>query len=259
MSGRRTGSWRYAAVFVAAAGLFIAGCSDDSDDDASADVDAYCEMAAELDAQDTPPTDEQLDAILEATPDEIKDEGETFVAAIKADEDFTEEDIEAEAAIQAFEAENCDSEGGDSDETDTSAAEGGATAASDDTPKEGPVTIANQVDFTFRPVTGTFEVTEGADVLGCSSGSFQDSGSPNEGVARVYTCEAGSNEGSFTSDVSFLAEANTESDSGTWTISEGSDDFVGLQGGGDWSIVYAVGGDPNVAVGTWTGDISFTP
>jgi hypothetical protein len=40
----------------------------------------------------------------------------------------------------------------------------------------GPVTIENEVDFTSRPdtgVIGTFEVTESADVLGCTSGAFR--------------------------------------------------------------------------------------
>lgn len=126
-----------------------------------------------------------------------------------------------------------------------------------DTPKEGPVTIANQVDFNFRPVTGTFEVTEGADILGCSSGSFADAGTPTDGIQRVYTCDSGPNDGSFTASFNFLAEELTVSDSGTWSISEGSDDFVGLQGGGDWSIVYATD-DSDIGVGEWTGDISYT-
>ena len=130
-------------------------------------------------------------------------------------------------------------------------------ACSDDTPKEGPVTIENQVDFSFRPVAGTFVVTEGADVLGCSSGAFVDSGSPDTGIERVYTCESGSNEGSFTTSFNFEAEELEESDNGTWTVVEGSDDFVDLQGGGDWSIVYPTDG-PDIGVGTWTGDIKYT-
>ena len=131
-------------------------------------------------------------------------------------------------------------------------------ACSDDTPKEGPVTIENQVDFSFRPVAGTFEVTEGADVLGCSSGPFVDAGSPTDGIQRVYTCDSGSNEGSFTSTFNFAADASTPtSDNGTWSIVEGSDDFAGLQGSGDWSIVYEETG-PDVGVGTWTGDINYT-
>jgi hypothetical protein len=133
-----------------------------------------------------------------------------------------------------------------------------AAACSDDTPKEGPVTFVNQVDFSFRPVAGTFEVTEGADVLGCSSGAFVDAGSPDTGIERVYTCDSGSNEGSFTSTFNFDArEPETISDNGTWSIVEGSDDFAGLQGSGDWSIVYEQTG-PDLGVGTWTGDINYT-
>jgi hypothetical protein len=132
-----------------------------------------------------------------------------------------------------------------------------AAACSDDTPKEGPVTIENQVDFSFRPVAGTFEVTEGADVLGCSSGAFVDAGSPDTGIQRVYTGDSGSNEGSFTANFNFEAEKFEESDNGTWTVVEGSDDFAGLQGGGDWSIVYPTDG-PDIGVGTWTGDIKYT-
>jgi hypothetical protein len=132
-----------------------------------------------------------------------------------------------------------------------------AAACSDDTPKEGPVTIENQVDFSFRPVAGTFEVTEGTDVLECSSGTFVDSGSPNEGIQRVYTCDSGSNEGSFTASFTFEAEEFELSDNGTWSIVEGSDDFAGLQGSGVWSIVYEAT-SPDVGVGTWTGDINYT-
>jgi hypothetical protein len=130
-------------------------------------------------------------------------------------------------------------------------------ACSDDTPKEGPVTIENQVDFSFRPVAGSFVVTEGADVLGCSSGAFVDAGSPDTGIQRVYTGDSGSNEGSFTASFNFEAEEFEESDNGTWTVVEGSDDFVDLQGSGDWTIVYEATG-PDVGVGTWTGDINYT-
>jgi hypothetical protein len=132
-----------------------------------------------------------------------------------------------------------------------------AACSSDDEPASGPVTFETELDFSFRPVTGTFEVTEGADVLGCTSGTFVDSGSPDEGVERVYTCDSGSNEGSFTATFNFEANKFEESDNGTWTVVEGSDDFVGLQGSGDWSIVYEATG-PNIGVGAWTGDINYT-
>jgi hypothetical protein len=130
-------------------------------------------------------------------------------------------------------------------------------ACSSDEPAAGPVTIGNEVDFSSRPVAGTFEVTEGADILGCYSGTFVDSGSPNEGIQRAYTCDSGSNEGSFTTSFNFEAEEFEESDNGTWTVVEGSDDFVDLQGSGDWTIVYEATG-PDVGVGTWTGDINYT-
>ena len=134
-----------------------------------------------------------------------------------------------------------------------------AAACSDDTPKEGPVTMVNEVDFSMRPVTGTFEVTEGADVLGCSSGTFVDAGSPTDGIQRVYTCDSGSNEGSFTASFTFVANGSSDSsgDNGTWSVVEGSDDFDGLQGSGDWSIVYEQTG-PDVGSGIWTGDINYT-
>ena len=130
-----------------------------------------------------------------------------------------------------------------------------AAACSDDTPKEGPVTWVNEVTFGSQGVSGTFEVTEGADVLGCSSGTFVDSGNPDVGVQRVQTCDSGSNEGTFT--VAFAFDDFTdEGENGTWSVVEGSDDFVGLQGGGDWFIVYPT--DPNLGVGTWTGDINYS-
>jgi hypothetical protein len=128
-------------------------------------------------------------------------------------------------------------------------------ACSSDEPKEGPVTWVNEVSFGPQGVSGTFEVTEGADVLGCSSGTFVDSGTPDSGIERVYTCDSGSNDGSFTTGFTFDAFTD-EGENGTWSVVEGSDDFVGLQGGGDWFIVYPT--NPDLGMGTWTGDINYT-
>jgi anti-sigma-K factor RskA len=61
-----------------------------------------------------------------------------------------------------------------------------------------PVIIVAQVDFDDRPVIGTFEVTEGADALQCSSGTFEDGRVNQANHLRVFTCESGSNEGTFT-------------------------------------------------------------
>ena len=133
-----------------------------------------------------------------------------------------------------------------------------AAACSDDTPTEGPVTIVAQVDFDGRPVVGTFEVTEGADVLQCSSGTFEDEFLSQDNILRVFTCESGSNEGTFTATLAITSESTPESpvDNGTWSFVEGSDDFVGLQGSGEWSVVYSPDGPEGVD--TWTGDINYT-
>jgi hypothetical protein len=130
-------------------------------------------------------------------------------------------------------------------------------ACSSDEPAAGPVTIENEVNFSSSTVSGTFEVTEGGDVLGCSSGTFVDSGTPDSGIERVYACDSGSNEGSFTTGFTFDFDAATdERQNGTWTVVEGSDDFDGLQGSGDWFIVYPT--SQAVGMGTWTGDINYT-
>ncbi|MCH8900647.1 MAG: hypothetical protein IH942_09195 [Acidobacteria bacterium] len=46
-----------------------------------------------------------------------------------------------------------------------------AAACGGDTPTAGPVTIETEIDFSTEPFHGTFEVIDGADVLGCSSGT----------------------------------------------------------------------------------------
>jgi hypothetical protein len=132
-----------------------------------------------------------------------------------------------------------------------------AAACSDDTPTEGPVIIVGQVDFGARPIGGTFEVTEGADVLQCSSGTFEDEFLRENNIQRVLTCESGSNEGTFTGAFVIVDSApELLVESGTWTVVEDSNDFVGLQGGGEWSVV--VSPDAPEGVDTWTGDINYT-
>jgi hypothetical protein len=87
----------------------------------------------------------------------------------------------------------------------------------------------------------------------------EESGSSDTGIERVYTCDSGSNEGSFAASFNFdtTGLSNNDSDNGTWSVVEGSDDFDGLQGSGDWSIVYDQTGGGS-GVGTWTADINYT-
>lgn len=131
--------------------------------------------------------------------------------------------------------------------------------AVDDTPTAGPVTIVSQDDSSTRPVTGTFEVTEGADVLGCSSGTFVDEFIAQGDIMRVHACDSGSNEGAFTFSFDLAGTATGEGDDGgAWSVEEGSDDFLGLEGSGDWFVDWAIA-DPDIGVSTWTGDIEYTP
>lgn len=131
-----------------------------------------------------------------------------------------------------------------------------AAACSSAEPASGPVTIETEVDFTTRPVVGTFEVTEGADILGCSNGTFEDT-PLDDGIYKELTCESGSKDGSFTA--VFLPDPETPGpgdENGPWSISVGTGDFAGLRGEGDFSVVYE--DDQPKGVETLTGDIEYT-
>lgn len=107
---------------------------------------------------------------------------------------------------------------------------------------EGPLTIETEADFSTRPVVGTFDVTEGADLLGCSSGTFVDEFVAEDSVLKIMTCTSGDNAGTFTTDFD---------PDGPWSIVEPTGDFVGLTGSGDFSNVDEVE--------IFTGDIAYTP
>jgi hypothetical protein len=132
-----------------------------------------------------------------------------------------------------------------------------AAACSDDTPTEGPVTIVTQADFSGQTVVGTFEVTEGSEVLGCSSGTFVDTPG-DDGIHKDFTCEIGSKDGNFIA--VFVPDPETPGpgdENGPWSISVSTQDFVGLIGEGDFSVVFAPDDAPR-GVETLTGDIEYT-
>jgi hypothetical protein len=131
-----------------------------------------------------------------------------------------------------------------------------ASACGDSTPTAGPVTIEGQVDFTARPIVGTFEVTEGADILECSGGTFVDEFETSIKVNRVMTCDAGLNDGTLTAVLSCGSASLASEENGPWSVVEASGDFVGLQGAGNWSLVVD---DADQGVEKWTGDIEYTP
>jgi hypothetical protein len=100
--------WLPVVIVGVFASVGVAACGDD---DEGEDIAAYCDFSAELDAQDSFPTDEQLDEIADLAPEEISDDIDDVVALIKEEGEaaFENPDIEELfAPIDDFEAENCD-------------------------------------------------------------------------------------------------------------------------------------------------------
>lgn len=62
-----------------------------------------------------------------------------------------------------------------------------------------PVTIVTKIDFTADPYQGSFEVADGADALGCSTGTFVDTPTAS-GIHKEFTCESGARTGNFTAE-----------------------------------------------------------
>ena len=132
------------------------------------------------------------------------------------------------------------------------------TACGGDTTKSGPVTIETELDFSSRTVGGTFEVTKGADILGCSGGTFVDTPQTAE-INKLMTCTSGSNAGTFT--IVFAPgeyDSGPGDDNGPWSILEGTDDFTSLEGGGDGWVIYDPIEPLQKGVETMTGEIELT-
>lgn len=123
-------------------------------------------------------------------------------------------------------------------------------------PKSTEMLMMATSDFSGDQVVGTFEVPEGADGLGCESGSFVDTDVPT-GVSRLATCESGDRTGAFT--VHFVpGDAPGPGDlNGPWNVEGATGDFAGLQGEGDFSVVFD---DENgTGAETLSGSIEFGP
>ena len=129
-------------------------------------------------------------------------------------------------------------------------------ACGSDAPTSGPVTIETEPDFSTRPVVGTFELTEGADILGCSNGTFEDTfDEDTEDVTKLMTCSE-PNTGTFT--ILFDPDGydtGAGEHNGPWRILDGSADFADLQGEGDYLHSHDL---PETSVETYTGDIEYT-
>lgn len=133
----KLGTTRRIVAGVAVLAVVAAGCGDDDEAETTdtteaaeeAGTEEYCELARELDEQEDFPSVEQFEALLEASPEEIRDEAELVVPIIvEAYEDgdpfaafedpVVEENVEV---IEAFEAEACGLGGDDEDGGDEGA------------------------------------------------------------------------------------------------------------------------------------------
>lgn len=107
-------------------------------------------------------------------------------------------------------------------------------------PTSGPMTIVTHIDFSSFPFQGTFAVTEGASLLGCTGGTFVDHpvALAPSAIEKNLTCNAGSASGS-----SFVALFRPTPSpgpglaNGHWEIILGTGFYSSLGGGGDFSVV----------------------
>ena len=107
-----------------------------------------------------------------------------------------------------------------------------AAACGSSEPSSGPLTVEFDLDTSTRPITGTFDVTEGADVLGCDEGTFEDD--PGFELARIMTCtDGGDGTVTFTFEPGAY-DSGPGLQNGPWEIVDATGDFSGLRGGGDW-------------------------
>ena len=121
----------------------------------------------------------------------------------------------------------------------------------------GPVTIETELSFASFPFGGSFQVTEGAALLGCSGGVFVDiPHGPGPGaIHKIFTCEVGG-DGTFTIGFTTAPSPGPGDLNGHWTAWKGTEDFVGVRGQGDFLVVFR---EPPNAEETLTGTIHFDP
>ncbi len=122
-------------------------------------------------------------------------------------------------------------------------------------PPSGPVTIVTAIDFSSFPFSGTFDVTGGSDILGCSSGTFVDFPNGFGSIHKVFTCTDGGN-GSFTFIFLPGRSPGPGDQNGHWEAWKSDGDFAGLRGQGDFSFVFI---PPASGVETLTGVVHFDP
>lgn len=135
----------------------------------------------------------------------------------------------------------------------------GTSCSSDDDDTAGaestPVAIDMATDITTQVDVGEFTITEGADVVGCSTGRFFNTDQDDGSVSSTLTCESGPGEGDLKLQFEpTLVEGQEDEFEGSWTFTAGTGDFNGLEGGGELSALR------DISVGTidqtLTGDVA---
>lgn len=129
--------------------------------------------------------------------------------------------------------------------TTTETTEAEAPTSTETTGAEAPTTteaaeiggesIVIESDVDFATAIGTFTVDEGAELLGCSSGSLAQRGGPQgpHGVTNTFICEDGDRQGTFTFAWKIIDGAKGPgTDNGLWSVLATTGDFAGLTGDG---------------------------
>ncbi len=117
------------------------------------------------------------------------------------------------------------------------------------------INIETEVDFESEPPGGTFVVDQGADQLGCRSGSVvEKAGQPR--ITNTFTCEDGDREGTFTFMWMVVEGSEGPGDfNGPWSVLDATGDFAGLTGEGLWSGVV----EEETGFGSFPGAVEFGP
>jgi hypothetical protein len=125
----------------------------------------------------------------------------------------------------------------------------------------GPVTINTVIDFSEFPFSGTFTVSEGSTLLGCSGGTFVDipaGGFSRGAIRKTFTCTTGPNAGStFTVQFRPTPAPGPGQANGHWQVLTGTGGFANLRGQGDFSVVFSETTPEGFE--TLTGSIHFDP
>ena len=150
--------------------------------------------------------------------------------------------------VIAFIAAACSGGGTSTDPSDSTASNNDPVEAPE---LDGALTIRAQARFNGETVVGTFVVKDGADVLGCELGTFEDFAPGPLGIDRSFTCDSGDRSGTILVRFDFGQPSDQGDLDGPWEVQGATGDFVGLSGSGDFSATTSGGME------SFVGEISY--